>query len=132
MKIFSKTDAHSSIKLENDQLVESNIRLRKFYRDITNKLNNAKSDYSPEKIKILEDFEKFSKEINDKRQVLLKELNAIQKEIDDRKEIYYGLIAKQDALEERLYKADLKEKKLEERQLFVEQLEKKFQEKAYG
>lgn len=132
MKLFSKIQAHESIKLENDQLVESNIRLRKFHSEITSKLNNAKTSYDPEKIKALEDFDKFTKDIAEKKNKMFRELIAIQAEIDKQKDIYYGYIIKSDELIERNYLVEQKEKKLETRELFVEELERKFQEKAYG
>ena len=74
MKLLSKTEARSKKKRENDALIESNIRLRKFHKDITTKLNNVKDSYDPEKLEKLKDFEKFCEDLKTKRTKILEEL----------------------------------------------------------
>lgn len=129
MKLLSKTLARSAVKKENDELIETNIRLRQYWQEITNKLNTIKETYEPDKLRLLKDFEQFVKDITLKKEKLLAELHDIEKLIADRKEIYYGLIAKQDTLEEKIYQANEQEKKLAMRQAFVEDLEEKWRAK---
>jgi len=125
MKLLSKTDAGSRIKKENEELLDTNIRLRKYEKDFLGKLNVAKKNYDPEKIQALKDFEKFVADINTKKAKLLEELVGIETVIAQRKDLYYGLIEKQDALDEKLYKLHEEEKRLELRIAYVEELEQK-------
>lgn len=125
MKIFSKQDVHQKIKRDNDLLIQDNLRLRK--KNETLHKSNTGIDYN----KAEQDFKKFIAEINDKRQKMLLELEELQKAIDLRKDIYYGLVEKQDILEERIYKLEQKEKQLDARERFVNQLETNFNNMAY-
>lgn len=121
--------SESSIKRENEELLGINIRLRKFWQEITQKLNNVKDNYDPEKLKILKDYEKFCQEIMEKKSKLLQELKGIENEIGKKKEIYYGLIEKSDALMEKEFEIKEEFEKLNLRKGFVENLEQKWQEK---
>ena len=125
MKLLPKQEAKSRIKKENEELIDANIRLRKQYKNILKKLDTIKDDYTPEKVKRLEDFEKFCIDIQQKESKLLQNLEYIKQEIEKKKEVYYGLIEKQDQLDERIYQADEKEKKLDLRENFLKELEKK-------
>ena len=129
MKLLTVKEAQSQKKLENDSLIESNLRLKKSEAVITSRLNSLKDNYEPEKIKKWKEYEEFVAGINSKKSALLKEMKDIQKYIDDKKEIYYGLIEKQDLLEEKMYQMSEKEKKLDLRESFVEDLERKWREK---
>ena len=129
MRLLSKTMSESSIKRENEELLGINIRLRKFWQEITQKLNNVKDNYDPEKLKILKDYEKFCQEIMEKKSKLLQELKGIENEIGKKKEIYYGLIEKSDALMEKEFEIKEEFEKLNLRKGFVENLEQKWQEK---
>lgn len=129
MKLLSKTEADSSLKKENEQLIESNIRLRKFWNDINFKLNNARENYDPQKMAKLKDFEAFCKELMAKKEKLLIEYNTLQKAIEQKKEIYYGLITKQDQLDEKIYQMNEQEQKLKLREAFVVDLEVKWKNK---
>lgn len=129
MKLLTPSLARSKKKLENEGLVESNIRLRKYHKDITQKLNTIKDDYEPEKLEKLREFETFCRDLDVKRETLLKELAQWQKLLTDTKEIYYGFIAKSDELQEVKYKIDEENKKLDLRQTFVEDLENKWRNK---
>lgn len=129
MKLLSKTEASSSIKKENEQLIESNIRLRKFWTDITHKLNTVRENYEPEKMAKLKEFEQFCKDLLMKREKLLQEYSALEAEIQKKKDIYYGLIQKQDLLDERIYQVEEAHKKLQLREKFVVDLEQKWKEK---
>lgn len=126
MKLLEKTQAQSKLKRDNDELIESNLRLRHFERDITKRLNAAKESYEPEKMKALGDFEAFSKDLQAKKSKLLMELAGIQQLIEQKKELYYGLIARQDALQEKAYQIQEANRKLDLRQTFVEDLERKW------
>ena len=129
MKLLSKPQATSRVKLENDSLVNTNIRLRQYERAITERLNTLKDDYEPDKMAKLKEFELFCKDLDLKRAKLLQELSSIEKAVEDKKELYYALVTKQDALEEKFYSLSEKEKKVDLREAFVVDLEKKWQEK---
>jgi hypothetical protein len=129
MKLLNKTEAESSKKKENDLLIESNLRLKQIEISIKRRIERAKSNFDPEKLKALVDFEKFTEELNQKKSLMLKEMNDIQGHIDAKKDIYYGLVEKQDMLEEKMYQMSEKEKKLDLRESFVNDLERKFKEK---
>lgn len=125
MKLLSKAEAQSKVKRENAAISEENARLRKEYRELIAKLSSAKSNYDPEKIKALEVFESFSKIVTSKREKMLREMAALDKEITARKELYYGLIEKQDELQDRDHTIKEKETTLELREQFVNGLEKR-------
>ena len=129
MKLLSKTEVDSSLKKENEQLIESNIRLRKFWKDITEKLNTARDNYDPQKMAKLKDFEAFCKDLLFKKEKLLQEYNALEAEIQKKKDIYYGMIEKQDLLDEKIYQVAEAHKKLELREKFVVDLEAKWKQK---
>ena len=129
MKLLSQKEAQSYKKRENDALIDSNIRLRKYWQDITHKLSTAKNDYSTDKLEKQAEFERFCKDIQDKREKLLQELASLQKQIEDKREIYYGLIVKQDELQEVKYKIQEEYKKLDLREAFVLDLEEKWRNK---
>lgn len=126
MKLLTKTEAKSKAKLENDALIESSIRLRSYHKNITEKLNNIKDDYSGDKLEKLREFEQFCQDINNKKQIVLAELANIQKLVKDEKEIYYGLIVKKDELQEKEYQIAEEHKKLNLREAFVLDLEEKW------
>ena len=129
MKLLQKSEAHLKIKKDNEELVEMNIRLRKYLKDITERLNTIKDDYKPDKVKKLRDFEEFCADIQARKSKLLEELSEVERMIERKKETFYGLVAKQDFLEERSYQIKEKENKLNLRESFVTQLEKSWQEK---
>lgn len=125
MKLLSKHEAQASIKKDNEELVDTNIRLRKYLKQITEKLNKIKEDYSPDKLQKLKEFEEFSADLMVKKGKLLKELSDIESAIEKKKEVYYGLIEKQDKLEEKIYQINQREAKLDIRENFLKELEKK-------
>lgn len=129
MKLLSTKDARSKKKLENDALVDSNIRLRKYHTDITTKLNNVKDSYDGDKLEKLREFEQWSKGLAVKRAKLLEELANWQKLVEDTKEIYYGFIARKDELQEKEYQIEEENKKLSLRETFVLDLEEKWRNK---
>lgn len=132
MKIFAKQDAHLKIKLDSEQLIEQNIRVRKNYEETVRKINSAKLSYDKDKLKAMEEFDKFVKDITKKKSLLLEELAKIEQQIEQKKELYYSLITKQDLLEEKMYQMQEKERKLDIRESYVGELEKNFNNKAYG
>jgi hypothetical protein len=129
MKLLSKQSATSKLKQDNDNLIETNIRLRKFWSEITQKLNLAKDNYNTEKLQKLKEFEVFCKDILIKKSKLLEELNYIENEISKKKDIYYGMIQKQDLLDEKAYQVEEAIKKLGLREAFVVDLEEKWKQK---
>ncbi len=129
MKLLSKTSASSLLQKQNEELIETNIRLRKYEKQITERLNTIKETYEPEKMARLKDFEEFCKDLRQKKSKLLESYNFLEKAIEKKKDIYYGLIAKQDALDEKLHNLKEQEAKLDLRVSFVTDLEKKFEEK---
>lgn len=130
MHLLSKKESDSKIKKENDELIESNIRLRKYYSEILHKLNTIKENYDPEKMAKLKDFETFCKDLLIKKEKLLQEFNTLEAEIQKKKDIYYGLIARFDELDERTYQLKEKESKLDLREAFVTDLENKIYAKG--
>ena len=130
MKLLPKTEARSRAKLENEELIASNIRLRQYLQGITQKLNNVKDSYEPEKVQKLQEFERFCKELEVQRTKLLTELAGIQKLVNDTKDIYYGYIQKKDQLAETEYKIQEENKKLDLREAYVVDLEARFREKT--
>lgn len=129
MKLLSKNEAQSKKKSENDAFVESNIRLREREKQLVGRLNNLKSNYEPEKILALRDYELYMADLIEKKSKALRELTAIQNMVNDKKEMYYRLLEREDELLEKAYLVAEKEKKLELREKFVEETEKKIYDK---
>lgn len=130
MKLFSARDSQAKLKKENEELIDMSVRLQRYFQGLKTKLKSAKSDYEPDKVAKLMEFEMFCVEIQQKKSKLLEELNQIEQIIKDKKEVYYGLIEKQDELEERMYEVKEKERKLDLREEFVHELERKQVEKS--
>lgn len=128
MKLLQKNEARLKSKKDNEDLIEQNIRLRKYLKTVNDKLAKVQDDYGEEKLKRLADFEKFCAEINERKSKLLKEVVDIEKQIEKKKDIYYGYIEKSDALTEKLYVMQKKEEQLNLRENFVKELEKKQRE----
>jgi len=55
--------------------------LRKYWQEITSKLNTIRDSYDPDKLKVLKDFEDFVKDFQLKKSKLLEELQGIENEI---------------------------------------------------
>ena len=72
------------------------------------------------------------KQIVDEEVAQGKKREDVQKAVDEKKEIYYGLIEKQDFLIEKAYQIHESNKKLDIREEFVTQLEKSFKERTNG
>ena len=129
MKLLTRKEADISIKKSNEDLIGTNIRLREMEKQVIKRLNEAKLNYEPEKLKALKDFEQFVSDITLKKSKLLEELNAYNKLIEERKDIYYGLIEKSDLLDEKVYQVAEANKKLDLREAFIVDLERKIREK---
>jgi hypothetical protein len=125
MRLMPKTEARSKAKLENEELIASNIRLRQYWQSINTKLNNVRESYEPEKLQKLNEFERFCKDLEAQRTKLLTELTRIQKIVENTKEIYYGYVRKKDELMETEYRINEENKKLDLREAFVVDLETK-------
>ena len=129
MKLLNKISAVASLKKQNEDLIETNVRLRKYEKDIIKRLNTIKENYEPDKLKKLKEFEDFCKNLNVKKSKLLEELNVLEKTIELKKELFYGLVVKQDVVEEKLHNLIEQENKLDLRVAFVEELERRWNEK---
>lgn len=129
MKLLSQKSALSKRKQDNDELIETNIRLRRYHGEIVQRLNTVKDSYEPDKLLKLKQFELFVKDITAKKAKLLEELTGIEAAIEQKKELYYSLITKQDALDEKLYHLSEAQKKLDLREAFVVDLEQKWRAK---
>lgn len=130
MKLLAKTDAQRRIKEDNENLIDTNIRLRKYWRQVVGKLNTVRDTYEPEKMRRLDEFEAFCKDLNAKKSKLLEEYADLEHQLEIRKDLYYGLITKSDALEERSHEIREMNSKLDLREAFVTDLERKWREKA--
>lgn len=130
MKLLSKQKVDNRIKRERDVLLEDASRLRKYIRQQEAKLSTIKDDYSRDKLEALKEFEAFVGRLHDAKDKLLKEYNDVNEEIKKRQEVYYGLVEKQDALDEREYQIQRKEQKLNDREGFIKQLEAKWQKRS--
>jgi len=129
MRLLSQKEAKSTIKKQHDELVSANVSLLKVQKHLIQGNNELKDDYDPEKAIKQREFDRFCELIQEKKSSLLAELNGITKLIEERKSIYYGLIEKQDALQEKMYEINEAQKKLDLREKFVLDLEKKWNNK---
>ena len=132
MRLLQKQEAEHSLKRENDELVDQNLTLRSYYGKALERLRGAKDDYSKDKLKKMEEYEAFCRALDEKKAKKLQELAEVSKAVEDRREIYYGLVAKQDSLEDRIYKQDQREKILDLRENFIKEIEEKQNAKLYG
>lgn len=131
MKLLPPQEAKKSIQKQNDELVAINVRLKKYERDIRQRINILKDTYEPDKLKKYEEFTKYCNELEQKKSDLLKNMMDIEKMIEGKRDILYGLIEKQDILQEKELQLRERENKLEMRQAFVEELERKQYELNY-
>lgn len=129
MKLLAKSSADRKIKAENDELVDRNIHLRSLEREVVDRLNTVKESYEPDKLAKLKEFELFVKDIGIRKAKLLEEIVALDTLITEKKDLYYGLITKQDALDERLVDIKEQERKLSLREAFVVDLEQRWKAK---
>lgn len=129
MKLLAKSTADAMLKKDNEELVDTNIRLRRFWQDITTRLNGVKDNYEPDKLRKLREFEAFVKDLIAKKATLLAELEGLETLIAQKKELYYGLINKQDALDLRLSEDAERKRTLDLREAFVVDLEQKWRAK---
>lgn len=129
MKLLAKSDVSRKLQAENDDLVVTNIRLRQYWQIATDKLNDLKEDYEPDKMAKLKDFEEFCKKLLIRKAKLLEEFSGLEQAITEKKELYYGFIEKQDKLDEKIYQMNEQEKKLKLREEFVVDLEQKWRAK---
>lgn len=129
MKLFSKKESKTKTELENKEILDTNIRLRATHRRLLRDMNESKADYGSDKIRALREFNEFCRDLTEKKNKLLGEYKVIEEMVEKRKEVYYGMITKQDELEERIYQNSEREKKIDLRERFVEDLEKKWMTK---
>lgn len=125
MQLLSQKETKSKLRKEHDELIDTSVRLNTIVREKHRELNTLKRHYDPDKLQAKADFDAFCRDIQEKKSRLLQELAQIEKEIEAKKDIYFGLVAKQDALEERIYAANEREAKLNLRENFINELERK-------
>lgn len=130
MKLLSPKEAKPILRKQNDELIDTSLRLSKLVREKHAELNTLKGNYDPEKVRAKAEFDAFCKDLNEKKGRLLEELSGIQKEIDTKKDIYFGIVAKQDSVEERIYKADRREESLNLREKLISELEQAWKTKT--
>lgn len=128
MKLFTKEEVHSGVKEDNERLKAENHHLQLVNRSLNKRLDRTRSNFSQDRVQAQQQYEEFQNEIARKKSQLLEELITIQKEIKKERDLYYGLIAKQDSLDERLHDIEERETKLKMRESYVEELEKKISE----
>lgn len=126
MKLLSKPELKSKLHKQNEDLIETNIRLRKIHQELLTGINSVKK--VNDKDKELQDFNKFCEEIIQKKSKLLKECAELENSIESKKEILFGLVEKQDELIEKEYQLKEIEKKLDLREIFIKNVESKIYE----
>lgn len=126
MKLLTKPELKSNLHKQNEDLIETNIRLRKIYQELLTGINSIKRVY--DKDKELQDFSRFCEELNQKKSKLLKEYKDLETSIESKKEILFGLVEKQDELIEKEYQVKERESKLDLREVFIKQVENKIYE----
>lgn len=119
MKLLTKSEIKNSVRKENEQLLNDNIRLKKINQNL------LKLDFPAEKVKMMREFQQFSSDINEKKSFMFQELKKIETLIEQKKEILYGLIEKQDEIMEREAVLKEREAKVELREKFVEEIDSK-------
>lgn len=123
MKLLSKPELKSKLHKQNEELIETNQRLRKIHQELLSNINLVKKVQS--KDEVTKEFDKFCVEIIFKKSILLKEFKDLQEEIDRKKEIMFGLVERQDKLQEEEYQLKERENKLDLREIFIKQIENK-------
>lgn len=126
MKLLSKPELKSKLHKQNEDLIETNVRLRKIHQELLTGINSVKK--ANDKDKELQDFSKFCEELNQKKSKLLKEYKDLEENIESKKEILLGLVEKQDELIEKEYQLKERENKLDLREAFIKNVESKIYE----
>lgn len=129
MQLMPKQEAENLLKKEENQLKANNVRLLQFFSKGIKKLNSYKDNYSPDKEKAYKDFVSFCEDLNKKKSVLLKELKEISTLIEQKKDIYFAMLEKLDALDEKEQEIKQMQSKLDIREGFLIESEKKLKEK---
>lgn len=130
MKLLSKQESYSTEKKQREKLVFESSSISQYYKNMLTKLGSLKADYSDDRLKAQKEFDVFQKDLNSKKETLLKELKIISDEIELKKSILYGLIDKQDLLTEKSIVLDRKKEQLDMRESYVGELENKI--KSYA
>ena len=125
MKLLSRPEADSLKKKENEKVLDESVRLQRINKRVRAELTAAKKNYDPEKVKALDDFKAFCRDLDEKKAKKLQELMAVEQAVEEKKDIYYGLIEKSDTLIEKEVALNEREKKLDLREAFINQLEQK-------
>lgn len=118
MKLFTKTETLENLRNEKRFLEATNERLDKLVKENQKLLNVEEFD-----AKILakqKELKSVEGAYITKKSELLKELRSIELLIESKKEILYGLIEKQDELDERERNISEQEEKLKLQAQFVE------------
>jgi len=125
MKLLQKAEVDLKYKKQNDELIGKNNRLLGYFTKGVARLNSLKDNYDQVKVNKYNDFVDFSNHIAQQKSKLMEEVVVIEKLIKEKTETYYGLIAKQDELDEREFNMKQKANNLSMREEFVKESEEK-------
>lgn len=130
MQLLSPKDATPRLRKEIDEQVDTASRLSKIIRAKRIELDSLEANYDPKTLKAKREFEDFCRDLQDRKSKLLQGLTEIEAEIEKKKDIYFGLVAKQDALEEREHAVSERERKCELRENLISELERQWKAKT--
>ena len=122
MELFTPERIKSETERNNDALEIRSMYLTRMVKSLETKIRVLRGEYEAVKNETKVDF---ADKILQQKSVLLKELGEIQTKIKKANELYYGMVEKQDVLEEREYKLIQKEENLNKREEYVKMIEKK-------
>lgn len=122
MKIFSPEEIKTSAEKDVQSLEVKRRFLTEKVTTLSAKVADLQKEYQALKIEVGQDF---SGKLMAQKSKLLKEYQQLEKKVEEKKEILYGLIEKQDQLDERERAIDVKEQNLNHRETFIKALEEK-------
>jgi len=126
MKLFSKEQVNKVKKDQTRELVLKNQRLAKSLRKILSLQKDI--EFDADKARKVKNYQVWCEDLQTKMSKELANLVAYKKLVEEKKEEFYNLVARKDALEDKII--DLKEE-LEKLQLQVE-LKKQILKKQYA
>jgi len=120
MQLFSKEQINSKRKEQTRELTLKNDRLAKSLRKVLALQNDI--EFDADKAKKVEDYQTWCADLQTKMSKELANLEAYKKLIEEKKEEYYNLVAKTDAIEDRILDKQEELKKLELQVAFTRQI----------
>jgi len=131
MKIFSPEKIKIEGEKKADRLAFEKVQLEKQVRDLQIELQAVRGQLNADKSKIDKTFKEFVQDINAKKSNLLKELLEVERQLEKKKDLFYGLVEKQDTLRDREIEVSEKEENLRRREVYVRSLEGKIAELSH-